>query len=88
MKKPIRIFTLTVLLATSLFTQTAISLQEGEIRQAAAATIVEMVDTSAGPGSDVWEIDINRPFLYFIHETSTGTILFMGRVSDPTADQK
>ncbi len=56
--------------------------------EAAAATIVEMVDTSAGPGSDVWNIDVNRPFLYFIHETSTGTILFMGRVGDPSAESK
>ena len=47
--------------------------------EAAAATIVEMVRHFRGPGSDVWNIDINRPFLYFIHETSTGTILFMGR---------
>jgi len=56
--------------------------------EAAAATIVEIRFTSAGPGSEptVWKIDIDRPFFYFIHETSTGTILFMGRVSEPTAD--
>jgi serine protease inhibitor len=54
--------------------------------EAAAATIVEMVNTSAGPGSEplVMKIDINRPFLFFIHENSTGTIIFMGRVGDPT----
>lgn len=56
--------------------------------EAAAATIVEIRFTSAGPGSEptIWKIDIDRPFLYFIHETSTGTILFMGRVSDPTVE--
>jgi serpin B len=55
--------------------------------EATAATIVEIRYGSAGPGSEptYWKIDIDRPFLYFIHETSTGTILFMGRVSDPTA---
>lgn len=54
--------------------------------EATAATIVEIRYGSAGPGSEptVWKIDIDRPFFYFIHETSTGTILFMGRVSDPT----
>lgn len=54
--------------------------------EAAAATIVEMTFTTAGPTPEpkVWKVDIDRPFLYFIHETSTGTILFMGRVYDPT----
>jgi serpin B len=56
--------------------------------KAAAATIVEIRYGSAGPGSEptIWKINIDRPFLYFIHETSTGTILFMGRVSDPTSE--
>ena len=56
--------------------------------EAAAATIVEMVNMSAGTGSEplVMKIDINRPFLFFIHENSTGTILFMGRVCNPTAE--
>jgi len=54
--------------------------------EAAAATIVEIVFTVSELGTEpsVWKVDIDRPFLYFIHETSTGTILFMGRVSDPT----
>lgn len=56
--------------------------------EAAAATIVEIRFTSAGPGSEptIWKIDIDRPFIYFIHEISTGTILFMGRVGDPTVE--
>lgn len=56
--------------------------------EAAAATIVEITFISAGPNTEplVWKVDIDRPFLYFIHETSTGTILFMGRVSDPTVE--
>jgi serpin B len=54
--------------------------------EAAAATIVEIRFTSAGPETSVWKVDINRPFLYFIHETSTGTVLFMGRVSDPAIE--
>ncbi len=56
--------------------------------EAAAATIVEIRFTSAGPGTEplVWIVDIDRPFLYFIHEISTGTILFMGSVSDPAIE--
>jgi serine protease inhibitor len=56
--------------------------------EAAAATIVEITLTSAGPDTPpvIWKVDIDRPFLYFIHETSTGTILFMGKVSDPTIE--
>jgi serpin B len=56
--------------------------------EAAAATIVEIVFTTAGPDPEptVWKIDLERPFLYFIHETSTGTILFMGRIGDPSAE--
>jgi serine protease inhibitor len=30
-------------------------------------------------------IDINRPFLYVIRDKGAGTILFIGRVTDPSA---
>jgi serine protease inhibitor len=51
--------------------------------EAAAATIVEIGNTSAGPNDPI-TIDVNRPFIYVIRETSTNSILFMGRVTDPT----
>lgn len=51
--------------------------------EAAAATVVEIVNTSIGPVDNV-VVTLDRPFLYFIRETSTGTILFMGKVGDPT----
>jgi serpin B len=56
--------------------------------EAAAATVVEIGTMSAGPGIEpsAWKVDINRPFLYCIHETSTGTILFMGKVDDPALE--
>ena len=55
--------------------------------EAAAATIVELRCGSALPDESwVSKVDIDRPFLYFIYETSTGTILFMGRVNDPTIE--
>lgn len=48
--------------------------------EAAAATVVEIRLTSM-PETNM--VTLNRPFLYFIRETSTGTILFMGKVADP-----
>jgi serine protease inhibitor len=53
--------------------------------EAAAATVVEIVSSVA---IQSWNVNIDRPFLYFIHETSTGTILFMGKVGDPAAGSK
>jgi serine protease inhibitor len=50
--------------------------------EAAAATIVIIGTTSAGPHDPI-TIDVNRPFIYVIRETSTNSILFMGRVTDP-----
>ena len=61
--------------------QTFIETNE-EGTEAAAATVVEIILTSAPPTIDA--ITLDRPFLYFIRESSTGTILFMGRVSDPS----
>lgn len=51
--------------------------------EAAAATVVEMVNTSIPVTVTV---NVNRPFIYFIREVSTGTILFMGKVSDPSVN--
>jgi len=48
--------------------------------EAAAATAVGIGVTSLPPS-----ITIDRPFLFAIRERSSGTILFMGRVGDPTA---
>ena len=48
--------------------------------EAAAATSVGIGITSLPP-----QITLNRPFLYAIRERESGTILFIGRVGDPTA---
>src|SRR5450759_2331955 len=64
--------------------QTFIDTNE-EGTEAAAATIVEMAVTTASPSPPlIMKVTLDRPFLYFIRETSTGTLLFMGRVGDPT----
>lgn len=53
--------------------------------EAAAATAVGM-DTGGGP-SPLKEITLrlDRPFLFFVRDVETGAVLFMGRVTDPSA---
>lgn len=49
--------------------------------EAAAATAVELRTTSAVL-PDV-HVDVNRPFLFVVHDVEHGTPLFLGRVDDP-----
>lgn len=51
--------------------------------EAAAATIVDIGTTSA-PITVVLRLD--HPFIYLIRETSTNSIIFMGRVTDPSVN--
>jgi len=62
--------------------QSFIDVQE-EGTEAAAATIVEMVERSAGGGSSAIPFKADRPFLYLIRENSTGAIVFIGKVGKP-----
>jgi serine protease inhibitor len=50
--------------------------------EAAAVTAVEVGVTSVGPDQPYY-FTVNRPFIYFIQEKSTGTILFIGTVMNP-----
>jgi serpin B len=63
--------------------QTFIDVQE-EGTEAAAATIVELLETSA-PAEPLFRAD--KPFLYIIKENSTSAILFMGKVGEPVYDK-
>lgn len=47
--------------------------------EAAAAT------GSAMAGSHGPTVDVNRPFLFFVQDDATGHVLYLGRVTDPTA---
>ena len=49
--------------------------------EAAAATVVEIRETSAGPPS---HLSINKPFAFLIREKHSNTILFAGKLLDPT----
>ncbi len=62
--------------------QVVVNLDE-EGTEAAAGTGVAMMKTAAVRMSPlVFRVD--RPFLYLIRDVKTGTILFLGRVADPT----
>jgi serpin B len=50
--------------------------------EAAAATAVIMEMTALPPAEAV-EVNIDRPFLFFIRDIGTGSILFVGRVTNP-----
>ena len=50
--------------------------------EAAAATAVVGRAVSARP--EPIFVDVNRPFLFVIHDRATGAPLFIGRVTDPT----
>ena len=52
--------------------------------EAAAATAVVMVAGTGMPEKHI-EFKADHPFLFFIVEKSTGLVLFMGRVADPSA---
>ena len=49
--------------------------------EAAAATGVNML--LAGFGEDTIAVTVDRPFIFLIRDTATGTVLFLGRVSNP-----
>jgi serpin B len=51
--------------------------------EASAATAVEIV-ASLAPARQV-TLNVDRPFIFAVRDTSTGAILFLGRVVDPSA---
>jgi serpin B len=51
--------------------------------EAAAVTVVGMDTTGGGP-SETCTAHADRPFLFAVRDVETGTILFMGRVVDPS----
>jgi serpin B len=68
---------------TGIFHEAFVAVDE-EGTEAAAATGV-VGGTDSAPSYDV-SLHIDRPFLFAILDEPTGTVLFLGRVLDPTAD--
>ena len=58
-----------------------VDVNEEGTEAAAATTIVMMYETS----STGWLFEANRPFIFAIQDDESEAILFMGRLSDPTA---
>ena len=54
--------------------------------EAAAATIVEITELSAGPDPRPKAFHINRPFAFFIREKHSNAILFAGKMLNPLGD--
>lgn len=52
--------------------------------EAAAATVVEIRETSAGPVAKPDILRMDKPFAFFIREKHSNTILFSGKLKDPT----
>jgi serpin B len=80
-----RITTQEMIYISRVIHQTFIDVQE-EGTEAAAATIVEMRNTSTEPGGPIL-FRADEPFLYMIKENSTGAILFMGKVGKPEYEE-
>jgi serpin B len=55
--------------------------------EAAAATAVAYAAVSGRVGELQPTLDVNRPYLMLIRDDKTGSILFLGRVTDPTQTQ-
>ena len=73
----------TDLYISAIIHKTFIAVDE-EGTEAAAATAVVMRMKSMPPQNDFAVFKADHPFFYFIKEKSTGTILFAGRVTDPS----
>jgi serpin B len=68
------------LAVSTVLQKTAIELKE-EGTEAAAVTVVIMVGSSGGP-EVIPVVEFNRPFIYFIKEKSTGSIVFSGIIQN------
>ena len=71
-------------LAVSKVIHKAFVLVDEEGTEAAAATAVLVFPVSGAPGPPI-ELTVDRPFIFLIRDKATGTILFMGRVLDPSS---
>lgn len=64
---------------------TKIELDEKGVK-AAAATLVGGVRATSMPPQDTFEMVLDRPFFFAIAEKSTGSLLFLGSMVDPTSE--
>jgi serpin B len=67
---------------TKVIHQAFVDVDEEGTEAAAATAVVMAVGGAAPPPPPIFRAD--HPFLFFIRERTTGSILFMGRMADPT----
>jgi serpin B len=70
------------LLISAVVHKAFVKVDEGGTEAAAATAVVMMETAMMPPGA---QMHIDRPFIYAIYERSTGTILFLGRVLNPSS---
>jgi serpin B len=61
-----------------------VDVNESGTEAAAATGVVMEVETAAEPEPPI-EVVVDHPFIFFIRDIDTGTILFVGRIMDPTS---
>ena len=52
--------------------------------EAAAATVVTVTTSVVGPPPSTEVFRADHPFLFFIRDTQSGSVLFLGRLADPS----
>ena len=62
--------------------QAFVDVDESGTEAAAATAVVGVADGAVGGGVAV---TLDHPFFFFIRDRATGTVLFVGREGDPTA---
>jgi len=67
------------------FHEAFVAVDEEGTEAAAATAVVMAVESAAMPPQDLVRFTADHPFLFFIRDTRSGAILFMGRVADPSA---
>lgn len=68
---------------SEVFHKTFIAVDEKGTEAAAATAVMMMAGSAMQQPPKPIEVHVDRPFVFAIQEKSTGTCLFMGRVSDP-----
>jgi serpin B len=71
------------LYVSSVLHKTFVSVDEAGTEAAAATTLVGNFGAAFRPEPTI-EVRIDRPFLFWIVDRPTGTVLFAGRVVDPS----
>jgi serpin B len=71
------------LYVSAVFHKAFVKVDEKGTEAAAATAVVMAVGTGMPPKAE--QFDVDHPFLFFIVDKSSGLILFMGRVADPSA---